>query len=78
MTGLILKQENTINLNFGCFGASTGAAAALISVNKRSENFSAIVTRVGRVNLVKKYTNLKEIICSILFIISKKCEQFIS
>jgi len=78
VTGLILKQENTMNLNLGIFGASTGAAAALIAVNKRSENFSVIITRGGRVNLVKKYTNLKEIVSSTLFIVGEKDEQFIS
>ena len=77
VTDWLLKQENTMNMILGYFGASTGAAAALIAADKRAENVSAIVTRGGRVNLALKYTNLKEIVCPTLFIVGEKDEQVI-
>jgi putative phosphoribosyl transferase len=77
VTDWILKQENTMNMILGYFGASTGAAAALIAADKMAENISAIVTRGGRVDLALKYTNLKEIVCPTLFIVGEKDEQVI-
>jgi len=77
VTDWLLKQENTMNMILGYFGASTGAAAALIAADKRAENVSAIVTRGGRVDLALKYTNLKEIVCPTLFIVGEKDEQVI-
>src|SRR5919112_3592196 len=63
VTDWLLKQENTKNMVLGYFGASTGAAAALIAADKRSENVSAVVTRGGRVDLAIEFTHLKEIAC---------------
>jgi pimeloyl-ACP methyl ester carboxylesterase len=61
----------------GYFGASTGAAAALIAADKRSDNVSAIVSRGGRVDLAYKHTNLKNINCPTLFIVGEKDEPII-
>lgn len=47
-----LKQrEQTRNLRVGCFGSSTGAAAALIAATKRPEHVQAVVSRGGRPDL---------------------------
>lgn len=42
-------------LKLGYFGASTGAAAALIAAAKRPEKISAVVSRGGRPDLAKGY-----------------------
>ena len=39
------------NLSVGCFGASTGAAAALIAAAERSDRTAAVVSRGGRPDL---------------------------
>lgn len=44
-------QQNTAHVQFGLFGASTGAAAALIVAAKRSTDISAVVSRGGRTDL---------------------------
>ena len=44
----------TENLNIGYFGASTGAAAALIAANENSNAVKAIVSRGGRPDLAEK------------------------
>ena len=77
VTDWLLKQENSKDMILGYFGASTGAAAALIAADKRSENVSAIVTRGGRVDLAIEFTQLKEIVCPTLFIVGEKDEQVI-
>ena len=53
-TEWIIKQENTKNMILGYFGASTGAAAALIAADRQPDNISAIVSRGGRVDLSSK------------------------
>ena len=50
-TDWLLHNPNTRNLRIGYFGASTGAAVALIAAVKRSEAVSAIVSRGGRPDL---------------------------
>lgn len=45
----------TKNLFFGYFGASTGAAAALIAAAKLSKDISALVSRGGRPDLAGDY-----------------------
>ena len=45
--------ENYSNLNIGYFGASTGAAAALVAANERPDLIHAIVSRGGRPDLAK-------------------------
>jgi dienelactone hydrolase len=77
VTDWLLKQENTKKKILGYFGASTGAAAALIAADKRPDSISAIVSRGGRVDLSSKYTSLKSITCPTLFIVGEKDEQVI-
>lgn len=47
----IINNPDTQNLNVGLFGASTGAAAALVAAAKRHSVVSAIVSRGGRPDL---------------------------
>jgi dienelactone hydrolase len=77
VTDWLLKQENTKEKIFGYFGASTGAAAALIAADKRPDNISAIVSRGGRVDLSLKYSTLKSVNCPILFIVGEKDKKVI-
>jgi dienelactone hydrolase len=44
-------QDHTRRLPIGCFGASTGAAAALIAAARRSGQVRAVVSRGGRPDL---------------------------
>jgi dienelactone hydrolase len=50
-TDWLLKNPSTGNLRIGYFGASTGAAAALVAAVKRPKAVSAIVSRGGRPDL---------------------------
>jgi putative phosphoribosyl transferase len=77
VTDWLTKQDNTKNMILGYFGASTGAAAALIAADKKPENISAIVSRGGRVDLSYNYTSLKSINCPTLFIVGEKDNQVI-
>lgn len=45
------KQGELRGLNIGLFGASTGAAAALVAAAQRSEEVNAVVSRGGRPDL---------------------------
>jgi putative phosphoribosyl transferase len=47
----ITRQSETRPLNIGLFGASTGAAAALLSATQRPSFVSAVVSRGGRPDL---------------------------
>lgn len=47
----MVVDENTKGLKIGLFGASTGAAAALVAAERRSKFVSAVVSRGGRVDL---------------------------
>ena len=51
VTDWLLSNPKTRNLRIGYFGASTGAAAALIAAVERPEAVSAIVARGGRPDL---------------------------
>lgn len=77
VTDWLLKQEMTKDKILGYFGASTGAAAALIAADKRSDDISAIVSRGGRVDLACRYTNLKNIKCPTLFIVGEKDDSVV-
>lgn len=46
-----VRQEPLSSLSVGLFGASTGAAAALVAAAKRAEDVAAIVSRGGRPDL---------------------------
>ena len=45
------ERETTSGLALGCFGASTGAAAALVGAAERAEAVRAVVSRGGRPDL---------------------------
>ena len=45
------REPSTHALSVGCFGASTGAAAALVAAAHRPERVSAVVSRGGRPDL---------------------------
>jgi putative phosphoribosyl transferase len=47
----LLEQPQTQELKIGCFGASTGAAAALIAAAERPQAVAAVVSRGGRPDL---------------------------
>jgi dienelactone hydrolase len=53
-TRWIKKQRQTKDLKIGYFGASTGAAAALIAASEPSSEVGAIVSRGGRPDLAEK------------------------
>jgi putative phosphoribosyl transferase len=50
-TDWLKREPNTRNLRVGYFGASTGAAAALVAAAERPEEVDAIVSRGGRPDL---------------------------
>jgi dienelactone hydrolase len=50
----VANNPDTKNLTVGLFGASTGAAAALVSASERPEIVSAVVSRGGRPELAGK------------------------
>jgi putative phosphoribosyl transferase len=50
-TDWIRQRKETAKLNIGYFGASTGAAAALVASAERSEVIRAVVSRGGRPDL---------------------------
>jgi dienelactone hydrolase len=50
-TDWLLQNPETQNLRVGYFGASTGAAAALVAAADRSEEVGAVVSRGGRPDL---------------------------
>jgi putative phosphoribosyl transferase len=49
------KDPQTKNCSFGYFGASTGAAAALIAAAKLPNDIAAVVSRGGRPDLAANY-----------------------
>lgn len=49
------KDPDTKNIVFGYFGASTGAAAALIAAAKLPNDIAAVVSRGGRPDLAANY-----------------------
>jgi putative phosphoribosyl transferase len=51
LTDWLVTQERTADLGVGLFGASTGAAAALVAAAKRPASVEAAVSRGGRPDL---------------------------
>lgn len=47
----VVREPRTAGLPVGCFGASTGAAAALVAAARRPEAVRAVVSRGGRPDL---------------------------
>jgi len=54
-TEWLRKDHQTKKYKFGYFGASTGAAAALIAAAKLPDDISAVVSRGGRPDLAAEY-----------------------
>ncbi|NPV09722.1 MAG: alpha/beta hydrolase [Anaerolineae bacterium] len=54
-TDWLRDNPETAGLNIGYFGASTGAAAALVAATRRPNDVKAIVSRGGRPDLAKDY-----------------------
>lgn len=54
VTDWVLENPDTKDLNIGYFGASTGAAAALIAAKEHQEVVKAVVSRGGRPDLAEK------------------------
>ncbi len=63
----LTAQKETVGLNVGLFGASTGAAAAVIAAAERPESVKAIVSRGGRPDMAKLY--LARVRAASLFIV---------
>jgi putative phosphoribosyl transferase len=55
VTEWLKKDPDTKNIVFGYFGASTGAAAALIAAAKLPNDIAAVVSRGGRPDLAANY-----------------------
>lgn len=53
VTGWVLNRPETRDLNIGYFGASTGAAAALIAAKEYATAVKAVVSRGGRPELAE-------------------------
>jgi dienelactone hydrolase len=66
-TSWVLKQTETAQLPIGYFGASTGAAAALVAAAKRPSSVAAIVSRGGRPDLAGKA--LRQVVAPTLLIV---------
>jgi dienelactone hydrolase len=67
VTRWVKERPQTKNLRIGYFGASTGAAAALIAAAEPSSEAGAIVSRGGRPDLAEKF--LKHVNAPTLFIV---------
>jgi putative phosphoribosyl transferase len=66
-TDWLLSRPETSGLRVGYFGASTGAAAALVAAAKRSDRIRAVVSRGGRPDLAGGY--LAKVKAPTLFIV---------
>lgn len=66
------KQSETGSLNFGLFGASTGAASALKAAAKLPKEIKAVVSRGGRVDMAEE--SLQKLEAPTLFIVGEKDE----
>jgi putative phosphoribosyl transferase len=58
LTDWIASQETTGDLDLGLFGASTGAAAALVAAALRPDPVAAVVSRGGRPDLAGEHLQL--------------------
>jgi dienelactone hydrolase len=75
VTGWLASQKETQNLAVGYFGASTGAAAALVAETKNSGVVKAIVSRGGRPDLAG--SSLRHVQAPTLLIVGGNDEQVI-
>jgi putative phosphoribosyl transferase len=70
----IINNLDTQNLNVGLFGASTGAAAALVAAAERPAIVKGIVSRGGRPDLARKKI-LTKVTASTLLVVGGNDEQ---
>jgi putative phosphoribosyl transferase len=80
VTDWLLENEETKHLannNIGYFGASTGAAAALIAATERSNVIGAIVSRGGRPDLATPTEILTKVYSPTLFIVGRNDKPII-
>jgi pimeloyl-ACP methyl ester carboxylesterase len=75
VTAWLLKTEEIKELNIGYFGASTGAAAALIGAGEYPEQVKAVVSRGGRPDLAENA--LMYVKSPTLFIVGERDTQVI-
>jgi dienelactone hydrolase len=68
-------QESTAHLQVGLFGASTGAAAALIAAARRPELVKAVVSRGGRPDLAGDI--LERVVAPTLLIVGERDREVI-
>jgi putative phosphoribosyl transferase len=68
-------RPETEGMNIGLFGASTGAAAALITAAERVENIAAVVSRGGRPDLA--WESLTDVQAPTLLIVGELDKQVI-
>ena len=69
VTQWLQNNQKTSSVKLGYFGASTGAAAALIAAAQLPEHISAVVSRGGRPDLAGDFLPLVQ--CPILFIVGQ-------
>ncbi|PXY23659.1 dienelactone hydrolase family protein [Prauserella endophytica] len=69
----LTEDDRTHGLPIGLFGASTGAAAALVAAARRREHVRAVVSRGGRPDLAGDA--LGEVDCPVLLVIGERDEQ---
>jgi pimeloyl-ACP methyl ester carboxylesterase len=75
VTAWLLKTEEIKELNIGYFGASTGAAAALIATGEYPDQVKAVVSRGGRPDLAEN--TLMYVKSPTLFIVGERDTQVI-
>ena len=69
VTQWLQSNQKTSSIKIGYFGASTGAAAALIAAAQLPERISAVVSRGGRPDLAEDFLSLVQ--CPTLFIVGE-------
>jgi putative phosphoribosyl transferase len=74
-TDWLAQEPDTQDLRVGYFGASTGAAAALVAAAKHLETVSAVVSRGGRPDLAGK--ELSRVVAPTLLIVGGEDEPVI-
>lgn len=77
ITEWVLQRKEIAGLGIGYYGASTGAAAALISATAFGDKIRAIVSRGGRVDLAASHLKRIHAATSILFLVGSNDPQTI-
>jgi len=72
----VSTQPATETLKLGVFGASTGAAPALVAAGERPDRVSAVVSRGGRPDLVGRW--LSRVTAPTLLIVGSRDEQVVA